>query len=199
VAGEGSGMRPDQEREYIEYVTGRLSRLHRTAYMLCGDAHRADDIVQATLTALYPQWKRVTAADNVDAYVHSILVRRYLDERRLRWSRVRLGDVPAHAATVQSADHGVVERDALMTALRVLPKGQRAVVVLRYFDDLSVDWRRASSWAYRRCCCGPAVHRRTRPPRPLRPRRRAARGRRRPTRACPRCDAPPPACRSPPG
>jgi RNA polymerase sigma-70 factor (sigma-E family) len=132
-------MRPDQEREYIEYVTGRLARLHRTAYLLCGDGHRADDIVQTTLTALYTQWKRVAAADNVDAYVHSILVRRYLDERRLRWSRVRLGDVPPHAATVEAADNGIVERDALMAALRVLPKGQRAVVVLRYFDDLSVE------------------------------------------------------------
>ena len=132
-------MRADQEREYTEYVAGRLARLHRTAYMLCGDAHRADDIVQATLTALYVQWKRVSAADNIDAYVQSILVRRYLDERRLRWSRVRLGGVPPHAVTVAGAEHGVVERDALVTALRALPKGQRAVIVLRYFDDLTVE------------------------------------------------------------
>ncbi|MEV4702510.1 SigE family RNA polymerase sigma factor [Actinoplanes sp. NPDC049316] len=132
-------MRADQEREYTEYVAGRLPRLHRTAYMLCGDAHRADDIVQATLTALYVNWKRVAAADNVDAYVQSILVRRYLDERRLRWSRVRLGGVPAHAVSTAAAEHGIVERDALVTALRALPKGQRAVIVLRYFDDLSVE------------------------------------------------------------
>ncbi|AGZ41333.1 SigE family RNA polymerase sigma factor [Actinoplanes friuliensis] len=132
-------MRPEQEREYIEYVSGRLHSLHRTAYMLCGDAHRADDIVQATLTSLYVQWKRVTAADNVDAYVHTILVRRYLDERRLRWSRVRLSDAPVQAATADSADHGLAEREELITALRALPKGQRAVVVLRYFGDLSVE------------------------------------------------------------
>jgi RNA polymerase sigma-70 factor (sigma-E family) len=132
-------MRPEQERQYIEYVSGRLARLHRTAYMLCGDTHRADDIVQATLTALYVQWKRVAAADNVDAYVHRVIVRRYLDERRLRWSRVHLGDAPANAATVDAAENGIVERDALMTALRALPKGQRAVVVLRYFDDLTVE------------------------------------------------------------
>ncbi|MGA5305843.1 SigE family RNA polymerase sigma factor [Nucisporomicrobium flavum] len=132
-------MRADEEREYTEYVAGRLSRLHRTAYMLCGDAHRADDIVQATLTALYVQWRKVSAAHNVDAYVQSILVRRYLDERRLRWSRVRLGGVPAHAVPIDAAEHGIVERDALLTALRALPKGQRAVVVLRYFDDLTVE------------------------------------------------------------
>ncbi|MFI5932020.1 SigE family RNA polymerase sigma factor [Actinoplanes sp. NPDC051494] len=132
-------MRPELEREYTEYVSGRLTRLHRTAYMLCGDAHRADDIVQATLTTLYVSWKRVVAADNMDGYVHRILVRRYLDERRRRWARVRLGDTTASAGTVAAADHGVVVRDELLTALRTLPKGQRAVVVLRYFDDLSVE------------------------------------------------------------
>ena len=132
-------MRSDQEKEYTAYVSGRLHHLHRTAYLLCGDTHRADDIVQATLTALYVQWKRVTAADNVDGYVHKILIRRYLDERRLRWARVRLGDTPAHVVSVEAAERGIVERDELITALRALPKGQRAVVVLRYFGDLSVE------------------------------------------------------------
>ena len=132
-------MRPELEREYVEYVTGRLPRLHRTAYMLCGDVHRANDIVQITLTALYVNWKKAAAADNIDGFVHRILVRRYLDERRLRWSRVQLGPIPADAATVAAAEHGVDERDELMTALRALPKGQRAVVVLRFLNDLSVE------------------------------------------------------------
>jgi RNA polymerase sigma-70 factor (sigma-E family) len=132
-------MRPELEREYAEYVSGRIPRLHRTAYMLCGDAHRADDIVQSTLTALYLNWKRVAAADNVDGYVHRILVRRYLDERRLRWSRVRLGPLPPDTLTVPAAESGVDQRDELLTALRSLPKGQRAVVVLRFLNDLSVE------------------------------------------------------------
>jgi RNA polymerase sigma-70 factor (sigma-E family) len=130
-------MRPDLERNYVEYVSARLPRLHRTAYLLCADAHEADDIVQATLTALFVHWKRAAAADNLDGYVHRILVRRFLDERRRGWSKVLLGDrVPERAAP---AEHGVEERDALMTALRALPKGQRAVVVLRYYGDLSVE------------------------------------------------------------
>ena len=132
-------MRPDTEREFVEYVRGRLSRLHRTAYLLCGDGHRADDIVQAALTALYVHWKKAVRADDLDAYVHRILVRRYLDERRLRWSGVRLGEVPAEAATSAAADHRFGEREELLTALRSLPKGQRAVVVLRFLDDLSVE------------------------------------------------------------
>jgi RNA polymerase sigma-70 factor (sigma-E family) len=130
-------MRPEHEREYVEYVTVRLPRLHRAAYLLCADPYQADDIVQATVTALYLNWRRAVAADNLDGYVHRILVRRYLDERRRQWSRVLLGDrmpeVPA------AADHSVEERDTLLTALRALPKGQRAIVVLRYFGDLSVE------------------------------------------------------------
>ena len=132
-------MRPELEQKYVEFVRGRLTRLHRTAYLLCGDGHRADDIVQATLTALYVNWKKAVRADNIDGYAHRVLVRRYLDDRRLRWSRVWLGDVPAGAATAAPADHRYGERDELLAALRTLPKGQRAVIVLRYFDDLSVE------------------------------------------------------------
>ncbi|MGR6321683.1 SigE family RNA polymerase sigma factor [Micromonospora soli] len=130
-------MRPDLEREYVEYVRARLPRLHRTAYLLCADAYQADDIVQATLTALYVNWKRAAGADNLDGYVHRIMMRRYLDERRRGWSKVLLGDrLPEQSTPV---DQAVEERDALVTALRSLPRGQRAVVVLRYFGDLSVE------------------------------------------------------------
>lgn len=130
-------MRPDLEREYVEYVKGRLPRLYRTAYLLCADAVQADDIVQTTLTALYVNWKRAAGADNLDGYVHRIMVRRYADERRRKWSKVLLGDrVPETSAP---ADHSIEERDALLKALRALPDGQRTVVVLRFFADLSVE------------------------------------------------------------
>jgi RNA polymerase sigma-70 factor (sigma-E family) len=130
-------MRPEQEREYVEYVSGRLARLHRTAYLLCGDAHRAEDFVQLTLTALYVNWSRASRADNLDGYVHRILVRRYLDDRRLRWSRVRLGDLPERPTAGEESR--LDDRDELLTALRALPRGQRAVIVLRYLSDLSVE------------------------------------------------------------
>ena len=130
-------MRPDHEREYVEYVTGRLPRLHRSAYLLCADAYQADDIVQATLTSLYVDWKRAVAADNIDAYVHRILVRRFLDEKRRRWSKVLLGDAVPERPAVDA--HGVEDRDTLVAALRELPKGQRAVIVLRYLNDLSIE------------------------------------------------------------
>jgi DNA-directed RNA polymerase specialized sigma24 family protein len=107
-------MGPDQEREYVEYVRGRLPRLHRLAYLLCADAFAADDIVQTTLTALYVNWKRASAADNLDAYVHRIMVRRFIDEWRRGWSKVLLSShLPERAAP---AAHGFEERDALMAA-----------------------------------------------------------------------------------
>jgi len=130
-------MRPDLERDYVEYVTARLPRLHRTAYMLCGDRYQADDIVQSTVMSLYSNWKRAAGADNIDAYVQRILVRRYLDERRRRWSKVMLGDRLPERPT--GPEYSVEERDSLMSALRSVPKGQRAVLVLRYFDDLSIE------------------------------------------------------------
>ncbi|WP_034592694.1 SigE family RNA polymerase sigma factor [Hamadaea tsunoensis] len=130
-------MRADVEREFVEYVTGRMPRLHRAAYLLCGDATRADDIVQATLVSLYAKWGRARGADNIEGYVHRILVRRFLDERRSAWARVVLSDsLPERP---DPAGTPVEDRDAVVTALRGVPRGQRAVVVLRFLCDLSVE------------------------------------------------------------
>jgi RNA polymerase sigma-70 factor (sigma-E family) len=130
-------MRSESEREYVEYVSARLPRLHRAAYLLCGDADRADDVVQATITSLYVNWRRARTATNLDGYVHRILVRRYLDERRRPWSGVVLAEVaPDRAAP---PEHSVEDREAVTAALRQLPRGQRAVLVLRYFCDLSIE------------------------------------------------------------
>jgi RNA polymerase sigma-70 factor (sigma-E family) len=115
-----------------------LASLHRTAYALCGDSHRADDIVQATIAALYFSWKKVSRVENIDGYVRRILVRRYMDERRRRWSRVQLHVTVPDVDVDGAADQRIAERDELLTALRELPKGQRAVLVLRFLNDLSV-------------------------------------------------------------
>jgi RNA polymerase sigma-70 factor (sigma-E family) len=123
--------------EFVEYVSARLPRLHRAAYLMCGDPHRADDLVQATLVNLYVQWRSARAAANLDGYVHRILARRFIDEKRSAWSRVLLpGRLPD---AVEPDRDAYVERDAIVSALRALPAGQRAVIVLRYFSDLSVE------------------------------------------------------------
>src|SRR5262249_1631174 len=128
-------MNAAEEREYAEYVTARLPALHRAAYLLTGDAHRADDIVQATVTALYLNWRKASAADNTDAYVHKMLTHQFLDEKRLAWSRVLLGW--AHREPAACATTSFEDQDLVRTALRKLAKGQRAVLVLRFLCDLS--------------------------------------------------------------
>lgn len=80
------------EDEFVEFLSSRLPRLHRAAYLLCGDRHRAEDIVQATALNLYVKWRRVRAADNMDGYLHRMLAREFLGQRRVRWSRVLLTD-----------------------------------------------------------------------------------------------------------
>ena len=130
-------MKAEAEREYVEYVSARLAHLHRAAYLLCGDGHRADDIVQATLTALYRHWHRAAAAENIDAYVHRMLVRRFLDEKRLAWSRVLL--VSHQLERPEPAPDGFDDADAVRAALGSLPRGQRAVLVLRYLCDMSIN------------------------------------------------------------
>src|ERR1700691_2503464 len=89
--------------EYTEYVSARLPSLLRLAQLLCHDWQRADDLVQAAITRLYVRWARAAAADNLDAYVRTILFREFLHERRSGWaSRVSLTsevpDTPTAAA-----------------------------------------------------------------------------------------------------
>ncbi|MET0419714.1 MAG: sigma factor, partial [Actinoplanes sp.] len=87
---EGVTPRDGADADYVDYVSARIPALRRLAYVLAGDAHRADDLVQQTITTLYVKWKRAQAADNIDAYVRTMLVRTYVDEKRRAWSRVRL-------------------------------------------------------------------------------------------------------------
>jgi RNA polymerase sigma-70 factor (sigma-E family) len=135
-------MRPELEREYVEYVQTRLPTLRRTAYRLCGDAHRGDDLVQQTITKLFVNWRRARAADSTDAYVRRILVHAFLDERRLGWSRVSLfPSAPGDADGIATAplDSAVEDRTIVRAALDRLPRGMRAVLVLRFLCDLPVD------------------------------------------------------------
>ncbi|GAA1810774.1 SigE family RNA polymerase sigma factor [Luedemannella flava] len=130
-------MKADAERDYTEYVTGRLPALRRVATQLAGDAHRGDDLVQQTITKLYTRWTRAAKADNLDAYTHRILVRTFLDERRLGWARVRLDDRPTEPRPTTTADEA--DRVTLRAALARLPRQQRAVLVLRFLADHPVD------------------------------------------------------------
>ncbi|MEU0877750.1 SigE family RNA polymerase sigma factor [Lentzea sp. NPDC005914] len=123
----------DRDREFREFVDARALVMRRTAFLLCGDWHRAEDIVQTTLTKLYVAWSRVRK-DSLDAYARKVLVRAAIDEgRRGFFQRERTTDaVPERPVADHSADLD------LKLALDALPPGQRAVVVLRYWEDLSI-------------------------------------------------------------
>ena len=126
----------DRESAYVDYVTARRAHLRRIAYALCGDWHRADDLLQIALVKLYVAWPRVRRSGSEDAYVRRILVRASIDESRRPWRRERatedLPDLPAAEPT------GVEDRAALFDALQALPAQQRAAVVLRHWLGLSV-------------------------------------------------------------
>ena len=124
------------DEAYLGYVHGRLPTLRRVAYLLSGDEHQADDLVQETITKLYARWPRIGGVDNVDAYVHTMMVRAFIDEKRRGWWRVRLfGSPPERPAAAPGAAE---DRTVLRAALgRVAPR-QQAVLVLRYLCDLPV-------------------------------------------------------------
>jgi RNA polymerase sigma-70 factor (sigma-E family) len=125
-----------RDEEFREFVAGRSGALLRTAYLMTGDRGLAEDLVQSALAKAYVAWGRVQSADSPDAYVHRILINSGLRAR----GRHRVTEVfSAHPPEVPAPDitARVDERQRLAAVVTGLPPRQRAVVVLRYFDDLS--------------------------------------------------------------
>jgi RNA polymerase sigma-70 factor (sigma-E family) len=125
------------ESEYREFAGSCAASLHRTAYLLCGDWHLADDLVQETLVQTFRHWRRVQRADNRNAYVKRILI----NEFNRHWRRY--GGLPVSAdndrleVAVPDISDEVVNRADLLCALLTLPARQRATVVLRYLEGMS--------------------------------------------------------------
>jgi RNA polymerase sigma-70 factor (sigma-E family) len=122
--------------EFLQFARRRASPLHQSAYVLCGDWHLAQDLVQETLVKAYRHWPRVRRADDPDAYVRRIL----LNEARDRWRRREKAESVARFTVdpaVPDAAEDIVRRDRVLQALLELPFQQRATVVLRYLEGLS--------------------------------------------------------------
>lgn len=132
--------RAEAEREFTDFASVITPRLFRSALLLCGDWQLAEDLVQTTLAKLYVAWGKVAAADNRDAYAHGTLTKTFLSHKRVR----RNAETPAAAlperldADRRQGDHGAEDRLDLFTALAALDRTDRAVVVLRYWEDRSV-------------------------------------------------------------
>ncbi len=135
---------PTGPEGFTEFVLGRGASLHRTAVLLAGDQHAAEDLVQNALAKAWRSWHRISGEP--EAYVRRILVNDFASGRRRRWRGERPTEVlPEPSARERPAgghahgDHSetVATRQSLIEALTALPPRQRAVVVLRYFHDYS--------------------------------------------------------------
>ncbi|GAA5107363.1 SigE family RNA polymerase sigma factor [Alloalcanivorax gelatiniphagus] len=126
----------NHDAAFSDFVAARQSHLRRVAFALCGDWHRADDLLQTALTKLYVAWPRIRHEGGEEAYVRQIMVRANIDESRRPWRRERPSDEQPDVAAATGT--GVEERSALFTALQALPEQQRKVVVLRHWLGLSV-------------------------------------------------------------
>ncbi|WP_026931332.1 SigE family RNA polymerase sigma factor [Glycomyces tenuis] len=129
-------MTPQQETEFREYVEARRSALLRTAFLMCGDWHRAEDAVQTSLIRLYGKWSR-TRPETADAYTRRIIANALIDESRRSWFRRERSYAAPPDVPVRAGGHD--DRLTAVSVLAKLPPRQRATLVLRFWEDLSVD------------------------------------------------------------
>jgi RNA polymerase sigma-70 factor (sigma-E family) len=123
--------------EFAEYVAARGAALVRFAILLTGDDHRAQDLAQEVLARAYLRWDRVSRTDRPDLYVRRMLI----NASRSWWRRPTNRELPVERPPAEPAPAGdpsadVVERDAIWRLIARLPHRQRAVLVLRYYEDL---------------------------------------------------------------
>ncbi|MGO1051955.1 SigE family RNA polymerase sigma factor [Crossiella sp. CA198] len=125
---------PAWERDYAEYFSARAPSLRRLAYAMCGDWHLAEDLVQAAFIRLYRSWRKIRK-ETVDAYARRVLINVFLSGTRTKGREHSVADVPDRP-TPPAHDSNI--RLDLATALAGLPPQQRAMVVLRYLEDLPI-------------------------------------------------------------
>jgi len=125
-----------RDGDFVAFATAAAPRLRNAAFLMCRDWHLAQDLTQITLAKMYASWGRIRRAENVDAYSRKVLVNALLDQRRRRsGTEVVLADLPERAGPATDGDL----RMTLLDALATLPVGDRAIVVLRHWEDRSVE------------------------------------------------------------
>ena len=125
-----------RDADFSAYMAARQPSLLRTAYLLTGNRHTAEDLVQTTLAKLYLSWDKVNRAESLDGYTRRILVNENNSLWRRAWKRheVAVEFLPEHPITDEYDDGGSRE---IWQAVLMLPPKQRAVIVLRYYEQLS--------------------------------------------------------------
>jgi RNA polymerase sigma-70 factor (sigma-E family) len=134
-----AGVPRTRDVEFAEYMAARQPSLLRTAYLLTGDRHTAEDLVQTALAKLYLSWDRVQRHESVDGYVRRILVNEHNSLWRRPWKRRErvTDDLPETASPHGHADPRTGHDPDLWALVQTLPTKQRAAVVLRYYEELS--------------------------------------------------------------
>ncbi len=130
-------MRADDDADFAAFVAASARRLLRSAYLITGDRTEAEDLLQTALERAYRRWPSIRQKDVPEAYVRKIIVTAAVDTARRRTLRRAPLDEEQLPGLPDPAVEGIPGRAALLSCVRELPAGQRAVLVLRYFDDLT--------------------------------------------------------------
>ncbi|MGN9911888.1 SigE family RNA polymerase sigma factor [Phytohabitans sp. LJ34] len=131
-----SAARQEMEEEFREFVAARSAALLRTAYLLAGDWATAEDLLQTALTKTYLAWKRLGEIEAVEPYARRVLVNTATSWWRRRWHGERPTEILPERAAPDQIDEQL-ERDALWRHVKALPARQRAVLVLRFYEDMT--------------------------------------------------------------
>ncbi|MEV4177041.1 SigE family RNA polymerase sigma factor [Nonomuraea sp. NPDC049709] len=124
----------DRHDDFREFVLARQQALMRTAYLLTGDAHLAEDLLQSVLIKVAGQWSKLSGGGNPEAYTRKALVNQYISWKRRPRPEAPSADLPERGA---SYDDAALQRIMLRQALAKLTPKQRAVIVLRFWEDLT--------------------------------------------------------------
>ncbi len=130
-------MRAADDDDFIAFVEASSRRLLRSAYLMTGDLADAEDILQNALEKAYRRWPSIRRTSVPEAYVRKVIVTTVIDERRRRRVASTRLDEEQLPGRPDPALESLPGRAALLSSVRELPVAQRAVLVLRYFDDLT--------------------------------------------------------------
>jgi RNA polymerase sigma-70 factor (sigma-E family) len=131
----GVGMDPGRDHEFAEFVDGRFTALQRFGYLLTGEWHLAEDLVQTSLTKVWFHRNSLRSSNALESYTRTVMVNTSTQWWRRKWR----GETPTEQLPEPHAreQYGAVDdRDLLLRALAELPRRTRATLVLRYFEDL---------------------------------------------------------------
>jgi RNA polymerase sigma-70 factor (sigma-E family) len=133
--------RPPTDEQFTDFVHAAWPALYRTAYLLVGDRGLAEDLVQTTLAKTYVSWGRVRDRGAAGVYARTVLVNTALSWfRRRSWSsEIATSELPDAPTALPDRTFEDGDRPMIVAALRALPPRQRAVIVLRFYEDLTVE------------------------------------------------------------